>query len=299
VLADFVCSGPAAAQFLTFVSSTGNDANSCLVQTAPCKTLQRGINATSPGGELRVLSQLTSNGYVNRSMTIDAEGHTIIGTLIVENASATVAFRNIVLTGRDAYGYGFDIRAAAAVHIENCTVERFVGNGIDLTANTELFVSQSILRDNGLAGFATGPTTSKVTIDNSLFENNSVNGVSVNGGEVSISNSISTGNFKGFTFSSGEVNVLESTAANNTTGFEVSGGRLTLKSSTSRSNLSGSVGLRVEDGAEVRISKSTIVNNLVGVSNGGTVYSLGDNVIDDNATDVTGTAIDTTTVNPL
>jgi hypothetical protein len=37
---------PAAAQYLTFVSATGNDANNCLVQASPCKTLQKAINVT-------------------------------------------------------------------------------------------------------------------------------------------------------------------------------------------------------------------------------------------------------------
>ena len=47
---------PAAAQYLTFVSATGNDANNCLVQASPCKTLQKAINVTAARGEVRLLS---------------------------------------------------------------------------------------------------------------------------------------------------------------------------------------------------------------------------------------------------
>jgi len=40
---------------IRYVAATGRDANPC-TQTAPCKTLQRGIDVTPGGGELRVLS---------------------------------------------------------------------------------------------------------------------------------------------------------------------------------------------------------------------------------------------------
>jgi hypothetical protein len=187
---------PASAQFLTFVSATGNDANTCFVQAAPCKTLQRGINQTAAGGELRLLTSLTSNGFINKSITIEGGYNTVIGTIAVNSASAIVRFRRLNLNGRHAFPTGFNLINAAAIHIEDCSAERYTGDGINLAANvsTELTVTNSVSRDNGGRGVeAEFPSTAAVSIENSRFENNPVAGVDLSG-NASVSRSLAFGN---------------------------------------------------------------------------------------------------------
>ena len=45
----------AAADNIRYVSTTGNNANTCTL-SAPCRSLQRGINVTPANGELRILN---------------------------------------------------------------------------------------------------------------------------------------------------------------------------------------------------------------------------------------------------
>jgi len=279
---------PASAQ-LAYVSATGNDANNCFAPTTPCKTLQRGINQTATGGELRVLSQVISNGFINRSMTIDAQGQTIIGSLVVDSPSAVVAFRRIVLTGRGIYPTGFDIRNAAAVHIEDGTAERFTQYGIRIGANTaaEVFVSDSVSRDNGVSGLSVhSPTTMKLAVDNSHFENNGDRGLHVGGGDASVSRSVFSGNLIGISLIGGTIIITDSVASGNPGGgFDAEGGRMTVEGSTSKGN---DYGLYVADGVTVQVSKSTFTQNTTGLEGtvGATVLSDGTNVVDDNGTNV-------------
>jgi hypothetical protein len=293
-LALLIHSAPASAQFLSFVSATGNDANTCFVQANPCLTLQRGINATSAGGEVRVLSQLTSNGFINKSITIEGGGNTIIGTIAVNSASAVVTFRGLTLNGRHAFATGFNIINAAAVHIENCTAERFTQYGIRSASgvSTEIFVSDSVSRDNGASGLlgAFSSPNAKLTVDNSRFENNGVFGAVVEGGQASVTGSVFSGNLiVGMHQTGGSTNITYSTAvANGSAGFEVDIGEMTLDSCVARGN---NFGLFAAQSTVARISNSVFTNNTTGIQNDGTALTLGDNVIAGNGTGVGGTAL--------
>jgi hypothetical protein len=247
---------PASAQFLTFVSAAGNDANTCFVQAAPCKTLQRAINQTSAGGAVRLLTSLTSNGFINKSITIEGGQNTVIGTIAVNSASAIVRFRRLNLNGRHAFPTGLNLINAAAVHIEECSVERYTGNGINLAANvsTELTVTNSVSRDNGGRGLeAEFPSTAAVSIENSRFENNPVAGVDLSG-NASVSRSVAFGNGN-FGFIGGPASITESIAAANQTGFRIDADS-TLESCLASGNSSG---LQVTSLA--RISNSVFSEN--------------------------------------
>jgi hypothetical protein len=280
---------PANAQFLTFVSATGNDANTCFVQANPCKTLQRGINQTSPGGELRLLSSLTSNGFINKSITIEGGRNTVIGTIVVDSASAIVRFRRLNLNGRHAFPTGFNLISAAAVHIEHCGVERYTERGILLSANvsTELAVSNSVVRDIGFFGLQIdGPTTARLVVDNSHFGNANV-GLVVEGGSASVALSVFSAGLAAVRLEGGSMNVGDSTAENAVRGFVVEGGEMTLESSTAGGH--ADQGLFVASAAVARISNSTFTDNIIGIENDGTVLTLRNNVIAGNGTDVDGT----------
>ena len=285
---------PASAQFLTFVSAAGNDANTCFVQAAPCKTLQRAINQTSPGGELRLLSSLVSNGFINKSITIEGGQNTVIGTLIVDSTSAIVRFRRLNLNGRNAFADGFDLRNAAAIHIEECSVERYTDDGIVLSApvSTELVISGSVVRDSGdeglnvLGGSSSQP---KVTVENSRFENNGGSGVVLTASQASISRSVAFGNeVQGFDLldEAGSTNIVDTiAAANNGIGFQVFLGQVTLESIVASRN---SDGLMVDDSATARISNSVFSDNSgdgIDTDNPGApiTLTLGNNLVTGNA----------------
>jgi hypothetical protein len=267
---------------LRFVSAAGNDANTCFVQAAPCKTLQRGINQTSPGGELRLLSSLVSNGFINKSLTVEGGRYTVVGTIAVNNASAIVRFRRLNLNGVNGFPNGFNLINGAAVHIEECSAERFTQDGILLGGNvsTELVISNSVSRDNGDEGLQVNdPTTAKVTIDNSRFEHNIGSGVSLSDSQATVSRSVSFGNFFGFNISNGSTNIVETIAVLNQHGF-LPGGQVTLESSVAFRNTDDGVGTDTT----VRISNSVFSDNGDdGVdTNSGTTLTLLNNLIAGN-----------------
>jgi hypothetical protein len=290
---------PASAQFLSFVSATGNDTNSCFVQASPCKTLQRAINQTSAGGEIQLLSTLPAQLVtVAKSLTIDGGDNTMIGTITINSASAIVRLRRLSLTGRHAVATGINIINAAAVHIEECSVERYTNIGIRLApgVSTELFILDSASRDNNDFGLrAFGLTSAKLTIDNSRFDNNGSGLAIESGGKASITRSSASSNaFSGFIIE-GAANIADTIAAENGNGagfagFAVFGANLTLESSVAQGN---DIGLFVASSPSVaRVSNSVFTNNDTGVSNifTGTFLTLGNNLIAGNTTNVDGTA---------
>ena len=297
VVALLMLSTGANAAEVRFVAADGDNSNAC-TRTAPCRTLQRGVNMTSNGGELIVLN---SGDYgnsltINRSITISADGVTATlvdpGNITIDGPDAVVVLRGLHLKGAGAPGVlaGILISAAAAVHIERCTIEGF-NNGVQLDGNeTRLFVTDSIARNNNFTGLALAGNNQKTaTIDNSRFENNGVNGVSVSRGRASITRSVASGN-GGVGISLGGdavANVTWTTAAHNGDyGFALLavGGQMTLESSVARGN---GRGLYVAAGT-ARISRSVFTDNDIGirVDSAGTLQRLQNNVLENNGTNL-------------
>jgi hypothetical protein len=209
---------PATAQYLTFVSATGNDANNCLVQASPCKTLQKAINVTAANGEVRLLSRLISNGYINKSITIDGAGNTLIGQIVINSASAVVTLRGLSLNGIRAFANGIRIDSAAEVHIEDCTVERYTNDGIKLVATTatRLFVSDTVASFNGSDGLYADDLNAGADIENSRFEGNASTGLYLKVAKATVLQSVASGNVSsGIILRTPNAKVAETTANDN------------------------------------------------------------------------------------
>jgi hypothetical protein len=96
---------------IRYVAETGRDANPC-TQTAPCKTLQRGIDVTPDGGELRVLSSGTYGGAtIGKSLTVSGDEPTLVIDQIMINATNAIpevaADRKGIALPRDGYPRAF------------------------------------------------------------------------------------------------------------------------------------------------------------------------------------------------
>jgi hypothetical protein len=274
----------------------GSDGNAC-TRIAPCRTLQRGINATGAGRELQILDPGEfGTTTIGKSITISAVGVSATvrnlgagAAVTIDNAGARVVLRGLFLSGGGSGATGLNIGNAAAVYLEGCTVERFTGNGILYNnLGTRLFVSDTISRDNGGAGLVFISTgAGRLVVKRSRFENNGGDGLSVNESESSIAGSVFSGNaFDGIAQSDGRMNVVSSVAAGNgsrgsSVGF---GGEMSLESVVSRGN--GISGFTVFMGATGRVSNSVLTNNVVGIQNAGTVQTRGNNSVIGNNTDV-------------
>ena len=288
----FALSATARAQTITYVASTGNDANPCTAVTAPCKTLQRGINAVLAGGELRLLTSLQGNAVITKSVSIFGDGNALVGTIIVNSASAVVSMRGLALNGFSGFVNGIRVIAASEVYVENCTVENFTGDGIllDVAASPELFVIDSISRSNGADGLHVEGqvSTAKLTVDNSRFENNGGDGLDIRVNS-SLTRVVASGNGSKGVFQVGnDMNVTWSAAFDNVDdGFNVSsGGRMMLESSVASRN--AAAGLDAGSGNVARISNSVFTHNAAGIDGVGQVFSRGDNTIEANTENIAG-----------
>lgn len=265
----------AAAGYLTFVSATGNDANSCLVQAQPCKTLQKAVNVTAANGEVRLLTRLSAGAVVNQSITIDGADNTVIGQIFINNASAKVTLRRLNLNGRGAVLHGINVASAAVVQIEDCTIERYTSDGISLIATTatKLFISNSALRANGSDGLHVEDTNAKAEIENARFEGNNNSGVYLKVKNANITRSGASGNASsGIALRVPNAKITETTADDNLagSGFLIYEGTAVLDSAETNGN--GVAGLEIAAGANALINHCIFMENqgaIVGIKNGG------------------------------
>jgi hypothetical protein len=279
-----------AAAYLTFVSATGLDSRPCTVQAQPCKTLQRAVTVTSADGTISILSDLSGNAGIAKSLTIDGGGNSVIGTIAINSASAVVTLRGLNLTGRGAVANGIRILSAAAVHIEDSTVERYTIDGIKLVATTatKLFITDTVSRANGSDGLYVDDVNAQVVIENSAFDQNFSSGVYLKAaeGKAKITGSSASGNGQnGFVLASGGAKVVETAADNNSqNGFIVRIGRnYSSILDFARATGNGAAGLLTEspDGV-ARIGNCVFhpgSSGGLGVDNQGSLLTYGNNLI--------------------
>jgi len=154
----------------TWVSGVGDDANPCS-RTAPCKTFAGAISKTAIGGEIDALDP---GGFgavtITKSITIDgccmasilASGTTAINVNVASgNANdpeRRVTIRHLSINGTGPVGGGggrsglkaINIIAALAVHVENCFIQNFTQEGINLAVTNEPTTGALFAKDTNI-----------------------------------------------------------------------------------------------------------------------------------------------------
>ena len=144
----------------TWVSGVGDDANPCS-RTAPCKTFAGAISKTAPGGEIDALDP---GGFgavtITKAITIDGGGGQVASVLvsgtngIIVNATGptdVITLRNLRINGIGTGLNGIRYLSGAALHVENCYIYGFTGDGINVAttaANAALFVNDTFVTNN-------------------------------------------------------------------------------------------------------------------------------------------------------
>jgi hypothetical protein len=270
----------------TWVSGTGDDANSCSIPL-PCKTFAGAISKTAAGGEIDVLNP---GGYgavtITKAITIDGTpfqaGVLASGTngIVVNTATSdVVVLRGLSIVGTANAPNGIRFIGAGSLFVEQSSIDGFTGNpghGIDFepSAAAELYVTDTVIRDNGGSGiYVKSPGgVSTAAIDHAQLENNGAAGVNArDNARVSVRNSVAAGNSgAGFLAQAdtgtAEMDVEDSVTTFNGTGVQASGNGVP---------------------AVQRISNVTIVDNTVGIADPapGVVFSFLDNRNAGNGTD--------------
>ncbi|HEX8252897.1 MAG TPA: right-handed parallel beta-helix repeat-containing protein [Thermoanaerobaculia bacterium] len=270
----------------TWVSGTGDDVNPCS-RTAPCKTYAGAQSKTAANGEI---STLDPGGFgsltVVKALVIDGSEQ-IAGVLtnaggngFVINAAATdnVILRNLDIHGTGTGNDGIRILSAKSVTIENCRIQGFAGQGIEIAPganNVKVHLKNTVVRNNGSHGILilpTGAATVQLTVSDSQITGNGSNGVDVagNNNSATVFNTLIANNtFSGFIVEqSTSTGFLEaSTLAYNGTGV------------TSGTGIATSI---------VRMSRCMVVGNTTnGVTGSGTIVGFTNNTIVGNTGDNT------------
>jgi hypothetical protein len=288
----------------TWVSGVGDDVNPCS-RTAPCKTFAGAISKTAAGGEINCLDP---GGFgavtITKSITIDCTGTfgSVLASsttgMILNGASIDVVLRGLSINGGTPALPGLNgIRflQGASLIVEDCIISNFKagstnGHGIlvnNTSTTVELTVTNTVIVNNGTgttgAGIQIAPGATggaKVVIDNVQAHNNIVNiraDTSATSGavEVSISNTVaSQAPFHGFVAIAGTGPV-----------------KMMLDGTVASSNAGEGVRV-VGAGATIRMGRSTVTNNGIGLQTaGGTLQSYGTNQVTGNLNDGVAPAI--------
>jgi hypothetical protein len=285
---------PAHAQNMrSWVSRFGNDANTCTIG-APCLTFNGALAKTNAGGFINCLDAGDFGGggvAITKSITVDCMG-TFAGVLataggfgILINASATdvVRLRGLSIEGAGAGNLGVFASRVGALRIEQCKIFGFVtvgiGSEVPTGVGSELYVSDSVISENGTTGTdsgilvrTSGTATARVSLGNVKLDNNN-NGLLVqtlqgSTGQISLS-------------------MRDSTAAGNgNTGITVQSLGATIVTALDNvTATTNSTGLLVDGSAtRVLITRLTAIVNFIGLStvNSGVIVSYGDNHINNN-----------------
>ena len=263
----------------TWVSGVGSDMNPCS-RTAPCKTFAAAYQNTQAGGQINVIDAGAFGSLtIDHSITIDASEsfagilgyNDVPGFLINAGPSDVIVLRGISIAG--AGGSGIKFMAGGKLYVEDCRIFGFLEKGIEFMPSTdgELFVKDTIIRNNGGAGIQVQPSaggSAKATIDHCELDGNK-NGLSVlDNSRVTIRDSVASHN--------GTNGVVLTASAAGTPQVSVENCLI---------NNNASYGVKVSGNkAIVRLSGSTVTANDTGlfVSGGGNIDSYGDNNVDGN-----------------
>jgi hypothetical protein len=264
----------------TWVSGVGDDANPCS-RTAPCKTFAGAISKTATGGEISVLDP---GGFgavtITKSITINGDGTlagilaaNTVGVIINPTSTSTVTLRNISIHGAGNGTDGIRILNGANINIENCSIQGFINQGIDIIPSTAGLVQQvnvinTQIRHNtqqGIQILTSGGAQVKLTVTDSVINDHGLAGIDVAGqnNSASITRTTLSDNNPGaqVQLASSTMFVDSCLIANNTTGIN-----------------SG-----VGQAAITRVHNSSIVNNTTAAAAGtGTVVGFFSNMVAGN-----------------
>jgi len=273
----------------TFGASYGTDNGNTLCSFgSPCKTFQNAINNTAVGGEVTAID---SAGFgtiiVSHAITITSPNGVEAGIAAPLSGAAAITINAetgdiIHLNGLTLDGdgvantNGIAFNSGSTLRVQNCVIRNFSSDGIQFSpdASTQLFVSNTLVSDNGNDGIAivaNGSGTTTGVLDHVTMENNHSDGLYV----VTAAQTVN-------------VTVTDSVSANNVSDgiFAIlSGGTINIMARNSTiANNSGDGLLAQGTGATISVTRSTITGNgpaWAEVSSG-VVLSYGDNNIDGN-----------------
>lgn len=216
----------------TFVSTTGNDANTSANcgPSAPCRTFAAALSVTNAGGEIVVL---TSGGYgpatisqpiiitaigVDASISVTTSG----GNGITINTPGNVTLIGLNLHGEGTGANGVLVQQVGFLRLYNMFIENFASVDVDFEVSGKLAIYNSML-SSAFAGLQVVNASASVYVEGTAFDANNL-GVSIFAGQLTISDSSAEYNATGFSTTGGNLTLFGDRASFNGTALEAGGG---------------------------------------------------------------------------
>jgi Right handed beta helix region len=286
----------AQAQSRVFVAGQGSDSNPCTF-AMPCRTFQHAHDVALPGAEIDVLGPA---GYgplsIFKAITIEGNGWgKVTGpsggpaiTVNTQGATTVVSLRGLTLDGQKIATDGVQVPGTGRVEIIDCVIRNFTHDGIYFhfglfggTNPNTVLVSNTIVIDNGAAGIEMTPNNpflARGVFTNVTTAGNIGSGILLDGTQTG-TNAFVDVQLSGI--------VSDSNGGDGITAQGVGDMKVDIRNSVSSNN--GGNGLTVTN-ARVSISgNSLVLNTNSGFSNSGTLFTFGDNIIENNRISNVGT----------
>ena len=286
----------------TWISGVGSDGNPCS-RTAPCLTLAGAYLNTAPGGEIDCLDE-GGVGTLNITMAITIDCRAgfagILGSVgvngMVVNAGAgdIVNLKGLSFQGLSIGPNAIRFLAGHSLYVTDTVIQNFTNWGIDFESNGNslLVVADTFIANTGSGASSGGilvqpggTGTATVTLDRVRLADNVVgilaNGTTTSGGvRVELTNSIVTSN-----------------AGNGVWALRGGGAQTIVIVDGNKIVNNAGTGVLADTSSAVLLSNSTVARNGVGANvTGGTLFTYGNNVIDNNAgVDLSPSAVARTT----
>jgi len=238
VLAVFATTASGVAPQRTFVASYGLDTNPCSL-ASPCRGFQAAIDAVAAGGEVvaidtagygamaihKSVSVIVPSGVhagLSPSSGIPIPGYPGQYTVVLIDVASTdvVVLRGLVIAHQGNVTGGIDWvgQGGGIVHVENTVVSGFPVEGLYMEGPGQLYVKDSIFRDNyhGIYAIGTGYGFGSKVFGDRVHIENSQYGVLATGIIVFLSDSTLYKNYYGsYVNSNTQVFLTRCTIANN------------------------------------------------------------------------------------
>jgi hypothetical protein len=275
----------------TFLSAAGSDSNNCANVLTPCRHLATAFAATAPDGEIYVLDPANYGSLtITHGVSIEGHGWASIApvsgsaaiTINAPGATDKINIIGVVLDGTNlANTTGIQFNSGGSLNVRDSVIRNFTQQGIYFSPSlssvlSQLYVSNTLVSDNGLVGIFIQPVSSGSTnavLNHVDMENNGNDGLFVTTASQTIN-----------------VTVSDSVSANNgNNGIDVESGNgekvnVMVRNSTIANNFHSGL-IASAAGASIRATRSTITGNSTGwvISSPAQITSYDDNNIEDNA----------------
>jgi predicted outer membrane repeat protein len=258
-----------------FVSATGNDSNDCSSVATPCRTFGGAIAQVDAGGEVIVRSSGSyGDATIDKAVTISAPPGIVAFTgqpiLVAAGASDTVILRGLVSkAATPGSGAGIYLSSAGALFVQGCVFSGWQYGMYVGLSSAILAVSDSVVRDCSQGGIYL--QNARATLDRVTVQGNGGN-IVVAGGSAEIRRSVISGASQDgvLVLDGSDANIADCLISGNLTGVSVRANSLA---------------------ASAHISSSIVTDNGTGFVQFslGVLLSRGDNTLEGNGTNVSGT----------